>query len=94
MVLLVALGWWLRLLLLFRFQTHKSIGVAGGFYGLVVAAAGLTHFYGLFVFMAAAVWDGWCRRWRLMSAALVGMLPAFLWIAYASSYLFSSRSAN
>lgn len=67
--------------------------VAGCLYGLVVAAAGLTTFW-IVVFLAAAVWDGWCRRWRLMAAAFAGMLPAFLWIAYASTYLFSSRSAS
>ena len=29
-----------------------------------------------------------------MTAACVGMLPAFLWIAYASTYLLSSRAAS
>ena len=94
LVLLVALGWWLRSRLLVQHARYGGGRVAGCLYGLVVAAAGLTHFYGLFVFLAAAVWDGWCRRWRLMAAAFAGMLPAFLWIAYASTYLFSSRSAS
>lgn len=94
LVLLVALGWWLRSRLLVQHSTHRRDGLAAVLYGLVVAAAGLTHFYGLFVFTASAVWDGWRRRWRLMSAACLGMLPAFFWIAYASAYLFSSRSAS
>ena len=94
LVLLVALGWWLRSRRLLQHSKYGGGSFASCLYGLVVAAAGLTHFYGLFVFLAAAVWDGWCRRWRLMSAACVGMLPAFLWIAYASAYLFSSRSAS
>jgi len=94
LVLLVALGWWLRSWLLVKHARHGGVSVAGCLYGLVVAAAGLTHFYGLFVFLAAALWDGWCRRWRLMAAACVGIFPASLWIAYASAYLFSSRSAS
>ena len=36
-------------------------------YGLCVALAALTHFYGLFLFLSAAVWDLSRRRWVLRS---------------------------
>ena len=94
LVLLVALGWWLRSWLLVKHARHGGVSVAGCLYGLVVAAAGLTHFYGLFVFTAAAVWDGWRRRWGLMTVAIVGLLPSTAWIVHASTYPFSSRSAS
>ena len=75
-------------------RSRKSYALLVLLVALGWAAAGLTHFYGLFVFLAAAVWDGCCRRWRLMAAAVAGVLPACLWIGYASAYLFSSRSAS
>jgi len=82
LVLLVALAWW------WRRSAHAFA------YGLMAGLAGLTHFYGLFLVLAAAVWDGWQRRWRLAIAALIGALPALAWIAYAADYLFSSRSGS
>ena len=82
LVLLVALAWWWR-------GKESSI-----FYGIAVALAGLTHFYGLFLTLAAAAWDGWQRRRRLMAAALLGALPAVLWIAHAAGYLFSPRAGS
>ncbi len=87
LVALVALGWWWRR----RWLEGRS---AAWGYGLAVAAAALTHFYGLFLFAAAAVWDGWRRRWPLAGTAALGLLPALGWIAYASAYLFSSRSGS
>ena len=82
LVLLVALAWW------WRRSAHALA------YGVVAGLAGLTHFYGLFLLLAAAVWDGWQRRWRLAIAALIGALPALAWIVYAATYLFSSRSGS
>ena len=82
LVLLVALGWWWR----------RRRWLPG--YALAVAAAAFTHFYGLFVFAAAVVWDGWRRRWGLMATAAVALLPALAWIGYASAYLLSSRSGS
>ena len=82
LVLLVALAWWWR-------RRGSAF-----FYGMAVALAGLTHFYGLFLTLAAAAWDGWQRRRRLMAAALLGALPALLWIVYAAGYLFSPRAGS
>ena len=82
LVLLVALGWWWR----------RRRWLPG--YGLAVAAAAFTHFYGLFVFAAAVGWDGWRRRWGLMATAAFALLPALAWIGYASAYLLSSRSGS
>ena len=45
LVLLVALAWWWR-------RLGRPIA-----YGAVAGLAGLTHFYGLFLVLAAAVWD-------------------------------------
>jgi mannosyltransferase len=63
-------------------------------YGLTVAAAALTHFYGFFFFGAAALWDAWRQRWRLAIVALVALLPTVGWIAYARHYLASSRAGS
>ena len=82
LVLLVALAWWWR-------RSGHPIA-----YGAMAGLAGLTHFYGLFLVLAAAAWDGWQRRWRLVSAALIGALPALAWMAYAADYLFSSRAGS
>ena len=87
LVALVALCWWCRR------RWLDGTGVAWT-YGLSVALAALTHFYGAFLFAAAAVWDGWQHRWPLARAAAIGLLPTMLWIAYASAYLFSSRSGS
>ncbi|EAQ70128.1 putative conserved membrane protein [Synechococcus sp. RS9909] len=78
LVLLVALAWWWR-------RAGRP-----GLYGLAVALAACTHYYGLFLFAAAAVWDGWQRRWRLAWAAALALLPALGWIALASAYLMRS----
>ena len=82
LVLLVALAWW------WRRAAHPIV------YGAFAGLAGLTHFYGMFLVLAAAVWDGWQRRWSFAAAALVGALPALAWMAYASNYLFSSRAGS
>jgi len=60
----------------------------------VAGLAGLTHFYGLFLVLATAAWDGWRRRWSFSAAALIGALPALAWMAYAADYLFSSGAAS
>lgn len=82
LVLLVALAWWWR-------RAERRVP-----YALMVAMAALTHFYGLFLFLTAAVWDAWNRRWRMAWAAGLAVLPALAWIAYASAYLFSARSGS
>ena len=82
LVLLLALAWW------WRRAAHPIA------YGVVAGLAGLTHFYGLFLVLAAAAWDGWRRRWSLAVAALIGALPALAWMAYAAEYLFSSRAGS
>ena len=87
LVALVALCWWCR-------RRWLDGSGAAWSYGLSVALASLTHFYGAFLFAAAAVWDGWQHRWGLARAALIGLLPTTLWIVYASTYLFSSRSGS
>ena len=82
LVLLVALAWWWR-------RAERSVA-----YGVVAALAGLTHFYGLFLMLAAAAWDGASRRWHLAGAAVLGAIPALGWIIYSADYLFSSRSGS
>ena len=82
LVLVVALAWWWR-------RSGHPIA-----YGAMAGLAGLTHFYGLFLVLAAAAWDGWRRSWSLVSAALIGALPALAWMAYAADYLFSSRAGS
>ena len=82
LVLLVALAWW------WRRSAHPIA------YGAVAGLASLTHFYGLFVVLAAAAWDGWQRRWTIAVAALIGALPALAWMAYAAGYLFSTRAGS
>ena len=44
-------------------------------YALVSALAGITHFYGLFLVLAAAVWDGLKGRTQLAVAAVMAALP-------------------
>lgn len=78
LVLLVALAWWWR-------RAGRP-----GLYGLAVALAACTHYYGLFLFAAAAFWDGWQWRWRVAEAAALGLLPALAWMALASAYLMRS----
>ena len=82
LVLLVALAWWWR-------RSGHPIA-----YGVVAGLAGLTHFYGLFLVLATAAWDGWRHRWSFSAAALIGALPALAWMAYAADYLFSSGAAS
>lgn len=78
LVLLVSLAWWLR-----RRQQRWA-------YGGVVALAALTHYYGLFLFAAALVWDAWRGRRGLVMSAAIGLLPAALWMVLASAYLLRS----
>ena len=82
LVLLVALAWFWR-------RVGRLLP-----YGLCVALAALTHFYGLFLFLAAALWDLARRRWGAAITASVAVIPAFCWIGYAAAYLFSSRSGS
>ena len=82
LVLLLSLAWW------WRRSAHPIA------YGITAALVGLTHFYGLFLVLAAAAWDGWQRRWSMSTAALIGALPALAWMAYAADYLFSSRAGS
>ena len=82
LVLLLALAWW------WRRSAHPIA------FGVVAGLAGLTHFYGLFLVLAAAAWDGWQRRWRFVAAALIGALPALAWMGYAAEYLFSDRAGS
>jgi hypothetical protein len=82
---LVALALLARSLLL-RSQWPSRLAHPG--YGLSVALASLTHFYGLGLMGALAFWDATRGRWRLAAAAALGTLPAFGWILYASEYLF------
>ena len=63
LLLLVALAWWWR----------RSEGPL--LYALASALAGITHFYGLFLVLAAAVWDGLKGRTRFAVAALMAALP-------------------
>ena len=82
LLLLVALAWWWR-------RSERPL-----LYALVSALAGITHFYGLFLVLAAAVWDGLKGRTRFALAALMAALPGLGWIVYAADYLFSSRAAS
>ena len=82
LVLLVALAWWWR-------RSERPL-----LYGLTACLAGLTHFYGLFLMLSAAAWDGTRRRWRLAGAAVLGAIPALGWIVYSADYLLSSRSGS
>ena len=82
LVLLVALAWWWR-------NQGRCVP-----YATAVALASLTHFYGLFLMLAAGAWDGWRRRWGLSLAAGLGVLPALAWMAYAAEYLFSSKAGS
>ena len=82
LVLLVALAWCWR-------RSGRLVA-----YGLCVALAALTHFYGLFLFLSAAVWDLSRRRWSAALTAALAVIPAFCWIGYAAAYLFSSRSGS
>ena len=82
LLLMVALAWWCR-------RSQRPL-----LYALVTALAGITHFYGLFLVLAAAVWDGLKGRTRFALAALMAALPGLGWIVYAADYLFSSRAAS
>ncbi|QEY32423.1 hypothetical protein EVJ50_09535 [Synechococcus sp. RSCCF101] len=63
-------------------------------YGLSVAAAGLTHYYGLFLFGSTVLWDGWRRRWPLARTAALALLPSLLWIGVSFEYLSSGATAD
>ena len=82
LLLMVALAWWCR-------RSQRPL-----LYALGTALAGITHFYGLFLVLAAAVWDGLKGRTRFALAALMAALPGLGWIVYAADYLFSSRAAS
>lgn len=82
LVLFVALAWWWR-------NQGRCVP-----YATAVALASLTHFYGLFLMLAAGAWDGWRRRWGLSLAAGLGAIPALAWMGYASDYLFSSKAGS
>ena len=88
LVLFITLGWLLRR----RYirQQHCLLSLIG--YGFAVSAAALTHFYGLFIFCAAGVWDIWRRRWRLGGVVCFALIPSFVWVIYASSFLFGSSA--
>lgn len=79
---LVALAWWWR-------QRHQPLA-----YATAVLMASLTHFYGLFLFAAAAVWDAVRHRMTLAWAAGLALLPALAWIAYARRYLFKASTGG
>ena len=81
-MLVVALAWW------WRNQGRLVL------YATAVALASLTHFYGLFLMLAAAAWDGSRRRWGLSLAAGLGAIPALAWMVYAAEYLFSSKAGS
>ena len=78
LVLLVALAWWWR-------QRQQAL-----LYGLAVALAACTHFYGLFLFAVASLWDGSRQRWRLAGVGALALGPSLLWILVASAYLLRS----
>ena len=82
LVLFVALAWWWR-------NQGRCVP-----YATAVALASLTHFYGLFLMLAAGAWDSWRRRWDLSLAAGLGAIPALAWMGYASDYLFSSKAGS
>ena len=78
LVLVVAAAWWFR-----RRQQRWA-------YGGIVALAALTHYYGLFLFSAALVWDACRGRRGLALSAAFGLVPAALWMVLASAYLLRS----
>lgn len=79
---LVALAWWWR-------QQQQPL-----LYGLAVLMASLTHFYGLFLFAAAAIWDAVRHRSCLAWAAALSLIPVLAWIAYARHYLFKASTGG
>ena len=89
LVALVALALLLRAALLER--RSPPFGASLG-YGLAVALASLTHFYGLGLMGALSFWDATRGRWRLAGAAALGIVPCLGWILYASEYLFRSST--
>ncbi|QNI66342.1 hypothetical protein [Synechococcus sp. BMK-MC-1] len=78
LVLLVALAWWWR-------QRQQAL-----LYGLAVALAACTHFYGLFLFAVTSLWDASRRRWPLAGVGAGALVPSLLWIVVASAYLLRS----
>ena len=88
LVLLIALAWFMRSRCIR--QQYCFFNLLG--YGFAVTIASLTHFYGLFIFFAAGVWDIWRLRWRLGSVVFVALIPSFAWVIYASSFLFGSSA--
>ena len=90
LVLFIALGWLLRRRCIH--QQSSPVSLIG--YGFAVAAASLTHFYGLFVFFAAGAWDVWRRRWRLGGVVYLALIPSFAWVIYSSSFLFGSNAGG
>lgn len=78
LVLCVAVAWWFR-----RRQQRWA-------YGGLVALAALTHYYGLFLFAAAVVWDVWRGRKGMALSAAVGLIPTLVWMGFAAAYLLRS----
>ena len=78
LVLLVALAWWWR-------QRLRPL-----LYGLAVALAACTHFYGLFLFAVTSLWDASRRRGLLAGVGALALVPSLLWIMVASAYLLRS----
>ena len=94
LVLFVGLAWWWRRRLLQPAVSRTAFVRDFLFYGFTVCLAAFTHFYGLFLFAAAAAWDIWQQRWRLGGIAIVALVPALAWIAYAAAYLFRDSTGG
>ena len=82
LVLLVALLWW------WRNEENRVV------YGVAACLAALTHFYGMAIVLAVAVWDSWQRRWNCAAAALLGAVPGLAYILYAFDHLSKSGQAG
>ncbi|QPN60704.1 hypothetical protein H8F24_04730 [Synechococcus sp. CBW1002] len=92
---------WIALALLCRRRWYQGGKPADGIgYGLALAAASLTHYYGLFYGVALAITDltvPWRPlRLRLESAAvcLVAALPSLAWIWHSRRYLLEGSEAG
>ena len=86
LVAMLALALLIRRLILDRASFRPTLNIA---YGLAVALASLTHYYGFGLICALLFWDGLHRRCSLVFAALIGIVPSSLWIIYSSGHLFN-----